>query len=472
MISRTVKLQLLVFALVTGVVLWYGAVRLLGLGDLVNRPYTISVQVADPGGLYPRADVDLLGTRVGKVTALRPGPGRGTTVEIALEDGTRIPRDVRAIVGSKSAIGEGYVELEPQSAGAPYLEDGDVVALADTVSPPRLDGILAHLDALARSVPTDDLATLLDESALAVDGIAPSVGRLIDSSDRLARTGLRSVDDLTALIRDARTVLDTQVALGPQTRTWARELAKLTGSLRAVDPQAISLYDTGLRASTEVTNLLDDNQRLLPVLLGNLVDLTDVAGARIQGLRKTLTVFPWVLQNGVNTTRHCDDYDIETGEPVESTCHYDSEGNPIYTLHLSQQLDKLTGNPYQSCVRGYETTRRFRPDGTAVDGGARERRRETPNLTAHCAAPPTDPVSPSVRGAQNVTTPAFERPGWSPVTGEDASAAAVWDPSTGLIASGDAIAQLSGMRGPTPPTGAAGLAWLLTSPFASLGAAR
>ena len=119
MISRTVKLQLLVFALVTAAVLWYGAVRLLGLGDLVHRPYTISVQVSDPGGLYPRADVDLLGTRVGKVTALRPGPGRGTTVEIALEHGSRIPRDVRAIVGSKSAIGDGYVELEPQSAGAP-----------------------------------------------------------------------------------------------------------------------------------------------------------------------------------------------------------------------------------------------------------------------------------------------------------------------------------------------------------------
>ena len=166
---------------------------------------------------------------------------------------------------------------------------------------------LSHLDALARSIPRDDLATLLDESALAVDGIAPSVGRLIDSSDRIARSGLRSVDDLTALIRDARTVLDTQVALGPQTGTWARELAKLTGSLRAVDPQAVSLYDTGLRASTEVTNLLDDNQQLLPVLLGNLVDLTTVATDRVPQLRKALVVFPWILEGGANTTRYCDD---------------------------------------------------------------------------------------------------------------------------------------------------------------------
>lgn len=459
MTPARVRWQLVAFALVTALVVWLGGTRYLGWDRLLADPVRVEIQVSDPGGLYPRADVDLLGTRVGRVVELRPGPGTGTTVVVDLDEQARVPRDVEARVGAKSAIGEGFVQLVPRSAGGALLRDGDVVALADTRSPLRLEQLLLHLDELAGSVPLADLDTLLRESEYALAGLGPSIGRLVDGGDRLARDTLANIDDVTALIRDARTVLGTQTDLAGATVAWTREVASLVARLRQLDPTFVSLYDTGLRATTEVTNLLADNQPLLPVLLGNLVTVTDVAADRIPQLRKTLTVFPWVLENQVNTTRYCDDYDPVTGEPVASTCHYDDEGLPIYSLHLSQQLDKLGAHPFQSCVKGYESTTTYDPFGRPADGsGARQEFDAEPNLTAHCAAAPTDPTSPSVRGAQNVTTPAYARPGSA-----GASGVAAYDPATGLVTDGTAAARLTGSRGAPPPTGRAGLAWLLTA---------
>lgn len=446
MITRRIRLQLVVFALITTVMVWYGATRLLGLGEVVDPPYTVDVQVADAGSLYPRADVDLLGTKVGRVESISPGPGTGSTIRLALDPDVEIPRDVRVVVGSKSAIGEGFVQIEPRSAGGPALAEGDVIGIEDTVSPPRLEELLGHLDGLAASLPTDDLATLLDESVLALDGVAPSLRRLVRAGTQLSEAGLDNVEDLTALLRDARTVLDTQVALGPSTRTWARDLAQVTGTLRDLDPTVVRLYGSGTRAATEVSGLLTDNREVLPVLLDDLVALTDVAGSRTQEVRKTLTIFPWLLENQVNTARHCDDYDIETGDPVEETCHYDDDGNPIITLHLSQQLPKQGGSA--SCHRGYGDTERYRPDGAPADGtGGPQQPRSEPNLFAHCAAEPTDPDTPNVRGSQNVTPPAYQRPGWIGLRGQRSGGDRFSDGAGG------------GVRSPAPRT----LADLLTA---------
>lgn len=455
MILRQVKIQLVVFALITVATLWYGAVSLFDVGRVVHPPYTVSAQFADADGLYPRADVDLLGTRVGAVKELRPGPGSGTTVVMEIDPDVEISTDVHATVGSKSAIGEGYVQLVPMSTGGETLTDGDVITTVDTTSPPDLALLLGHLDALARSVPLDKLATVLREGSTAVDGLGPSFGRLINDSHTVASRSLADVESLTALIHDARTVLGTQVALGSQTRVYLHELAGLTGRLRELDRSFAGVYSNGISAGTQVTDLLRDTQSALPVLLTNLISLTTVASDRIPQLRKTLVVFPWVLENGSNTARYCDEYDIRTGKPVQRTCHLDDNGQGIYTLHLAQQLDQGPGGAasYNPCTKGYGDTLRYQPDGTPVGGaGARERVDSEPNLRATCAAPPTDADTPNVRGSQNVTTPAFRRQ----------SGMAIYNPRSGMLVTPDAGAyRLSGMHGPPPPDGSEGLGWLL-----------
>lgn len=469
MITRRVRLQLFAFGFVTIAAVWYGAVTLLDVGKIVNPPYTVMAEFDEVGGVYPRADVDLLGTRVGKVTEIRPGPGQGSTVVMAIDHDVELPADVRAIIGSKSAIGEGFVELEPPRDGEgaedgdgseqAMLADGDTIPLAQTQSPADLGQLLGNLDSLARSVPVDDLATVLDEGSQAVDGLGPTLGRLIDDSATVIDAGLRDIEATTSLIRDARSVLSTQAALDGPTQDSLRELADLLATLDDLSPRFVSLYGNGLTAATETTRLMVDLDPLLPGLLRELNQGTDLAADRTAELRKILTVFPWALEVLATGARYCDVYDIETGQPVESTCHYDDNGEPIYTLHLAQQI---SSPGYEPCTRGYEGTPRYTPNGEPVGrSGPVQGDDSEPNLEAGCSAPPDDGSTPNVRGSQNVTTPAHaRRRDGTPRTGGTSTAAAEREVVVMPVAA------------PGSGAGDNPLAWLLTRPVTSSGVSR
>lgn len=406
MTSRLTKIQLLVFALVTALAVSYGAVNLLGVGKVFSPPYEIEAQFATSGGIYERADVDLLGTRVGRVKEIRPGPGRATTVVIAVDKGVEIPVDVKATIGAKSAIGEQYVELEPRSAGAPYLQDGDVIGLADTATPVAVEDLLAHTEALAGSIDPDKLGSALTEASDALAGRGADLGRLIDASDTATRASLDSLGDLNRLIDSAKVALDTQVALAPQTRTGLRTAGSVLTTLANLNPVFAELFVSGVKAGAEVTGLLKDVRPALPGMLGNLVTLTEVLADRLPALRKTLAIFPWVLEVNATSFRYCDEYDPTSGKPIQATCRYDAQGRPVYSAHLALQLPETPGSPaYASCTKGYEGTVKYLPDGTPMKGGAKQRQDSEPNPRAGCTASPTDPGQPNVRGSQNVPNP-------------------------------------------------------------------
>ena len=461
MTSTLTKVQLLVFAVVTALAVGYGAVNFFHVGTVFAPTYEVELQFTSAGGIYPRADVDLLGTRVGRVRRIVPGPGTGTTVVVSLDHGTRIPRDLRAAIGSKSAIGEQFVELTPQSAGGQVLRAGDVVPKSRTMAPIEVATLLGDLNGLAASIPTRDLQVTLRELSTGLEGLGPTLGNLIDNTARITRESLRSVDDLTSLIDDARTVLDTQVQVGPQTGTYLRELDGLVRQLRRTDPSFAKLFANGIRSGTALSNVLSDNRAALPVLLDQLVAVTDVGADRVDGLRKTLVVYPWLLEIGATGIRRCGEYDARTGKPIERTCRYDAQGRPIYSAYLGLQLPEIPPRPpYFPCTQGYQGTVKYLPNGVPLLGGAKQKRDSEPNFGAGCTASPTDPRTPNVRGSQNVR-PAGAGAGRSaPQWGM-----ALLDPDSGVVAGPEGSFQVAGTRAPAPPTGAAGLAWLLTNPM-------
>lgn len=403
MTTLLTKIQLFVFGLVTVAAVSYGAVQYLDVRSFLSPPYTVEAQFETPGGIYVRADVELLGVRVGRVTEIRPGPDTGTTVVMALDDGTEVPQDIEAAIASKSAIGEPYVALTPRSADGPLLREGDVITTADTVSPPDFADLLRNTDELVSSLPQKDLAVALEESAAAVRNLGPTLGRLLDDADTVTRASLENVAELNRLIDGANTVLATQVELGPQTSSYLSSLGSLTGTLAELNPTVLALFSDGVTAAREVSSLMLAIRQPLPALLNQLVVVNDIAGNRLPAVRKTLAIFPWVLEVNGNSLRPCDEYDAVTGKPVQSTCRFDENGDPVYSAHLAIQPPQPPEKPpYLACTKGYEGTVKYAPDGTPVTGGARQRQDSEPNLEAGCTAAPTDPVSPNVRGSQNV----------------------------------------------------------------------
>jgi phospholipid/cholesterol/gamma-HCH transport system substrate-binding protein len=461
-IRRGIKIQLFSFAVIALAAVLLLLFRFAGAGGLVNPPFLVKAHFADAGGIFPRAEVDLLGTAVGSVGELTVDPSGDVVATLVLDHGASIPADITATVTDKSALGEQYVELVPRSAGGPLLTDGSVIPLDRTRIPLPVRDLLGNLNALAGSIPRQALATNLVELSKAFGGTGPDLQRLLDQSNALTQTNLDNLDDQIGLINSSRTVLDTQAAHGVQIRAFSHDLAGLTDQLRELDPTFADAFDNGIRAADQVTGLLRDNEEALPALLTNLLSITDVAYPRQPQIRKTLVVLPWGLERGAGAVRYCDENDPKTGQPIPSTCHYDAQGRPRYSAHFAFQLPEkpVVSDPYNVCVRGYEGTRQFLPNGAPANGvGPYERPDEPANIRARCTAPPTDPGTPNVRGAQNA-----QHPGGTPAY----RGAALYNPNSGFLASTDGETyQITGTSGAAPPTGADGLAWLLRQPMSN-----
>jgi len=461
MLTPRIRKQLIAFVVLLVTTTTYGLFAYFDAGQVVRPPLEVKAQFSSPNGIYPRADVDLLGVRVGKVREVLPGPGPASTVVLAIDRGADVPVDVEATVTSKSAIGEQYVQLVPRTAGGPTLRNGDVIPLARTTSPPDLGQLIGSLDSLAQSVPTRDVRTVLREGALALDGAAPSLRRIFENSDQLSRSYSDNAETITSLIRNAQTVLDTQVAVGQATRSSQRDLAGLTTELRSLDPTFDKVFVNGITAGQQVTGLLRDNQAALPVLLNHLLTLTTIARQHVPHIRKSLVVFPWILEYNAETLRHCDDYNPKTGAPVKSTCHYDKDGKELHSAHIANVVTTTGSGTFNPCTKGYEGTKRYTPDGRPINGQGGRQKNDAEPAVSKCEAPPTDPNTPNVRGFQNVP----HSPTVGSGSGRSAPAwgTAVLDPESGVLLTPDQGAvQLTSLNAPPPSAETATLGWLLT----------
>ncbi|WP_051343097.1 MlaD family protein [Pseudonocardia spinosispora] len=408
MTGRGVRVKLAVFAATSIVATLVLLLKFGGLEQQLVAPYLVRAHFADATGVFPRAEVDLLGTPVGTVREIGLDPGGDMVVTLALDHGTRVPADVSAAIANKSAIGEQYIALTPRTATGPLLTDGGLIPLARTTAPVRVEQLLDHLNGLVGSVPTEALTTSLVELSSGIGGRGADLRTVVDQTHALARTGVDNLHDQIGLIRTARTVLDTQASRGPLIVSSSARLARITGTVHDLVPTLAGALSGGTRASEQFSGLLLDSEKTLPVLLHDLDTVSGVAAPRAPQVRKTLASAPWALQVVLEAIRYCDANDPKTGEPIESTCQYDSKGNPKYTLRTALQLPErpAAGNPYLPCRRGYEGTRNFLPNGTPTSGkGPAERPDEPPNNHATCTAPPTDPGTPNVRGAQNAQSP-------------------------------------------------------------------
>lgn len=459
MLRGSERIQLLVFVVIAAVTLTYGLVRFAGIEDAVSPPYTVTAEFASSGGIYPRAQVTQLGVRVGTVTALRPRPDGSVLVDLEIDNGVEIPSELAASIASTSAVGELRVELTPLRQQAPPLRDGSRIDRSRTSVPLPVEDLLSDLNSLAASLPEDDLTVTLTEAGRAFSGSGPRLRRLLERSNELTATSLRNLDDAIDLIGTGSRVLDTQLEHANDTETIATELAGLSDEMRALNSDVATVFTEGLRAGEQVSGLLRDTRHSLPLLLRNLLTVTDVTVPRLPGVRKSLAILPRAIEGGLSAVRPCDKYDMETGEPILSTCDIDPRtGEFVWSGRLAAQLD-LPNMPGQVCVSGYEGTKKYLPSGLPADGqGPPQPPNSPPNLEAHCAAPPTDPRTPNVRGSQNAQRPAEES---TVATGGRGSAGSTSRPVGLVVDERGALREVLEPIGPRPPAGADPLAWLL-----------
>ncbi|MEV0947652.1 MCE family protein [Rhodococcus sp. NPDC049939] len=377
--TRFVRIQLILFSILTVIGLTVMSIQyvkvpmLLGIGR-----YEVSVQLPATGGLYPNANVAYRGTNIGVVEEVTL-TGAGVDARMSLDSNYKIPADVDAAVKSVSAIGEQYVDLIPRvddvDADGPYLADGDVIPEDRTSIPQDVGEMLDQADVLLASISDTRLQTVIDEAFTAFNGSGPELQRLIDSARLFVEEADANSEETRDLINQAAPLLDTQIVSSDAIRSWTRDLTTFTDQLRASDPNLRSVLEKAPGATQETTQLFQDLQPTLPLLLRNLVSVAQVGVIYNKSIEQVLVIYPPLTAALVTSA---------TGGPVEDGAIVD------FAL-------QLTDPP--ACTTGFlPADQRRSGDQTNVI--------DTPN-NLYCKAAPDDPSV--VRGARNL--PCMEYPG-------------------------------------------------------------
>jgi ABC-type transporter Mla subunit MlaD len=124
-ITRKTKLKLLAFAALAVLGMSYLGFKYVGLDRaLLGNGYEIAADFSDSGGIFVNAEVTYRGLAVGRVSDMKLVED-GVRVVLTIDPDTDpIPAGTSAIVATRSAVGEQYVDLRPDTDGGPFLEDG------------------------------------------------------------------------------------------------------------------------------------------------------------------------------------------------------------------------------------------------------------------------------------------------------------------------------------------------------------
>src|SRR3954449_9285466 len=136
MITSRTKKQLIAFAIITVLGVAFVGGRYAKLDRLFyDSAYAVDAHFAQSGGIFTGAEVTYRGVTVGKVSKMKlTDNGVDVILSINKSEDT-IPAKTLALVGNKSAVGEQYVELQPQTDNGPYLKDGSQIATPQTQTP-------------------------------------------------------------------------------------------------------------------------------------------------------------------------------------------------------------------------------------------------------------------------------------------------------------------------------------------------
>ncbi len=426
--TRATRFRLLAFVVLSAVGITYVAANYLGLVDrILGRGYSVEVTLPTSGGLFEGSEVTYRGVKIGKVASM-DATREGVTLTLAIEEDVELPLDSPMYVHNLSAVGEQYLDFEPDSEEGPYAEDGSVLAGSAASLPVDEADLLVELDSFVSSVDKRSLQVLIAELGDMFADTGRPLQELIDSGGQFIDEASAHTEETIQLIETGLTVLRTQQENGENIRSFSRDLALLTTALRQSDGDIRTVLDETPPAARELTTLVKDLGPTVPVLLSDLITVNQVVVSHIAGVEQLLVTFPRVIAGGF------------TGSPP------DGYG------HVNLQFDYSV----PPCTDGYKPRDQWRRGDQLGDA---------PIYPAKCksGAPYVQRGTPNVPGTPNNTS----NP--SPARAYSGS----YDPATGLV---DGMVDAEGrpvrfqQAGDLSILGEDSWKWLFVGPVAAQGA--
>ncbi|HVL64575.1 MAG TPA: MlaD family protein [Actinomycetota bacterium] len=270
MVTRRVVVNLIVFLTVSVGLIALGVTQLLmqtGEGVRITADFT------DSGGLLPRNDVTMRGVTVGSVT--RVGlTTTGVEVEMVMEPGVDVPRGSQLSVLRRSPIGDLIVDISPGSG--PSMQTGDHIPVHSTKPPPDAGKTIEVLADVLRSVPAEELDTLVHELAVGLKGRGEDLARLAQASADLPERLLEVNRELTDLIETGPEVTSVFAEEADIIADDIRQTAVLADILRDRRFDLVELYRNGARFSRVAGDLIVSQKPNISCLIQDFADINRV----------------------------------------------------------------------------------------------------------------------------------------------------------------------------------------------------
>jgi phospholipid/cholesterol/gamma-HCH transport system substrate-binding protein len=132
------------------------------------KPYQLKIPFNEATQLAEQSDVRISGVNIGKVQSIELASNRKQALATVNIDNqyAPLPQDTRAILRTKTLLGETYIELTPGSDKSKKLEDGATLAEANITKSVQLDEIFRTFNPKTRAA----FQAWMQEAAVAING--------------------------------------------------------------------------------------------------------------------------------------------------------------------------------------------------------------------------------------------------------------------------------------------------------------
>lgn len=226
--STTQLLVITAFALACFGILLFLWITFGGPTPFKAKSYQVKVPFTEASQLAEQSDVRISGVNVGKVESIELGAkGKEAVALLNIDDKyAPLPASTRAMLRTKTLLGETYVELSPGASSEPPLKDGETLPSAQVTESVQLDEIFQAFNPETRRA----FQTWMQEAAVAIEGQGQNLSYAIGNFEPT----FREFEGLFRVLNSQEAAVSTLFSSGAKTFEALRgregELANLIRS--------------------------------------------------------------------------------------------------------------------------------------------------------------------------------------------------------------------------------------------------
>ena len=269
-----------------------------GVGQDQTR---LTIQFTDATGLFHGNDVGIRGVSVGTVESITPA-GAFVNVEIVVDGEVKLPKDVGAVIVSRSVATDRYVELTPAYKSGPEVEDGAVIAVDRTRTPVEFEQLLGSLEDVSSALGGTDgsggpLHDLLSASAANLQGNGGTIATGLSDLATVLSSLTGSMPAVEQNLTNVDTLTQTLAANDALVRSFVTQVTDATVMLDGQKLQIEATFDAITAMLQGLTEFSAAHRDQIAAQIDDFVALSDELVAHEQDITQLLENGPLVTQN-------------------------------------------------------------------------------------------------------------------------------------------------------------------------------